>query len=83
MEETSRNRIRADIVTYCRNGEAMIRRRGRSRLRGRYENSKNQSKPATLLEIRPDNLRSEWHRIILEFLSKDSRHGGEEGREEI
>lgn len=27
MDGTSRNRIRADIVTYCRNGEAMIRRR--------------------------------------------------------
>lgn len=65
MDGTSRNRIRADIVTYCRNGEAMIRRRPLSprrrysrrdsRSRGSYENSKNQSNPATLLEIRPGN----------------------------
>lgn len=62
MDGTSRNRIRADIVTYCRNGEAMIRRRPLSPhsaiLEARLEITKTlkiNRTPATLLEIRPGN----------------------------
>lgn len=62
MDGTSRNRIRADIVTYCRNGEAMIRRRPLSPhsaiLEARLEITKTlkiNRTPATPLEIRPGN----------------------------
>lgn len=63
MDGTSRNRIRADIVTYCRNGEAMIRRRPLSphsaileaRLEEATKTLKINRTPATPLEIRPGN----------------------------